>query len=132
MPGGFDIAMEHICSDPFLDFVDYGRLAATSRFGAYTVSLCTAVAELRRLQAAATMQCGFDLAMKRICRDPFLDFVDYGRLVATSRFGADTVSDGMFGVSFYGLSDYNDSSSESETTTAVWMLTSTHRAYSLS
>ena len=70
MPGGFDIAMEHICSDPFLDFVDYGRLAATSRFGAYTVSHGTAVAELRRLQAAATMQCGFDLAMKRICRDP--------------------------------------------------------------
>ena len=78
MPGGCDIAMEHICREPFLDFVDYGRLVPTSRFGAYTVSHGTAVAELRRLQAAATMQCGFDLAMKHICRDDFLDIVDYG------------------------------------------------------
>ena len=126
MPGGFDIAMEHICRDPFLDFVDYGRLVATSRFGAYTVSHGTAVAELRRLQAAATMRCGLEMALAHICNDPFLHFVDYGRLVATSRFGADKVSYGMAGMLIYDLSD--DSSSESETITAVRMLTSMIRA----
>ena len=80
MPGGFDIAMEHICRDPFLDFVDYGRLAATSRCGAHTVSHGTAVAELR-------MRCGLEVALVHICNDLFLPFVDYGRLLATSRFG---------------------------------------------
>ena len=56
------------------------------------LKLQSAVAELRRHQLAAIMPGGFDIAMEHICRDPFLDFVDYGRLVATSRFGADTIS----------------------------------------
>ena len=91
MPRGFDIAMEHICRDPFLNFVDYDWLAATSHFGAYAVSHGTAVAELRRLQAAATMRCGFETAMAHICRYPFFHVVDYCSLAATSRFGADKV-----------------------------------------
>ena len=94
MPGGFDTAMEHICREPFLDFVDYGRLVATSRFGADIVSHGTAVAELRRHQLAATMQCGLEMALVHICTDPFLDFVDYDKLHATHRFGAYTVSHG--------------------------------------
>ena len=84
MPGGFDIAMEHICSDPFgrllLHVVYYGRLAATSRCGAHTVSHGTAVAELR-------MRCGLEVALVHICKNLFLPFVDYGKLLATSRFG---------------------------------------------
>ena len=35
---------------------------------------------------------GFDIAMYHICSTPLLDFVGYGRLVATSRFAADKVS----------------------------------------
>ena len=88
MPGGFDIAMEHICRYPFLDFADYGFLASTSGFGSFTVSHGTAVAELRRLQAAAIMRCGFETAMAHICRYPFFHVVDYCSLAATSRFGA--------------------------------------------
>ena len=85
----FEIAMQHICTDPFLDFVDYDKLHATSHFGAYTVSHGTAVPELRKRQLAATMRCGLEMALVHICNDPFLHFVDYGRLVATSRFFAD-------------------------------------------
>ena len=95
--------MEHICIDPFLDFVDYGRLVATSRFGAYTVSHGTAVAELR-------MRCGLEVALAHICNKLWLNLVDYGRLVATGRVG------------FSGMLAPDDSSSESETITAVWML----------
>ena len=91
MPGGFDIAIEHICKDPFLDVVDYRRLAATSRCGAHTVSHGTAVAELR--EKTGRMRYGLEIALAHIAGnyDPFLHLVDYGRLVATSRFGADIV-----------------------------------------
>ena len=91
MPGGFDIAMEHICIEPFVDFVDYGRLEATSRFGAHTVSHGTAVAELR--EKTGRMRYGLEIALAHIAGnyDPFLHLVDYGRLVATSRFAADMV-----------------------------------------
>ena len=93
---------------------------------ALRLKLQSAVAELRRHQLAAIMPRGFDIAMEHICRDPFLDFVDYGRLVATSRFGADKVSYGMAGMLIYDMSD--DSSSDSETITAVRMLASMIRA----
>ena len=106
MTRGFDIAMEHICRDPFLDFVDYDKLHATSHFGAYTVSHGTAVPELRKLQAAATMR----LAMEHICKPAFLHCVDYGRLIATNRSFCGIASYGFAGLLIYGLSD--DSSSE--------------------
>ena len=90
MPGGFDIAMEHICIEPFVDLVDYGRLEATSRFGAYTVAHGTAVAELE--EKIGRMRYGLEMGLVHIAGDdPFLHLVDYGRLVATSRFGADTI-----------------------------------------
>ena len=105
MPGGFDIAMEHICSIPLLDFEDYGRLVATSRFGAYTVSHGTAVAELRR-------QWGLELALFRICSHYFLDFIDFDILHASSPSVRDTVFVGIFGNDMDAASDY-DSSTES-------------------
>ena len=75
--------MEHICRDPYLDFVDYDKLHATSRFGAYTVSHGTAALELRKLQAAATMRWGLEVAMVQICKRPFLEIADYRAIVRT-------------------------------------------------
>ena len=107
----FDIAMQHICTDPFLDFVDYDKLHATSRFGAYTVSRGTAVAELRKLRAAATMQWGLEVAMVQICKHPFLEVADYRAILRTSCFGADTLS-GVLAVMVY-THFVDDSGSES-------------------
>ena len=91
MPGGFDIAIEHICIEPFVDLVDYGRLEALSRFGAYTVTHGTAVADLE--EKYGRMRYGLEMALQHIAGDdPFLHLGDYGMLIATSRFGADTVS----------------------------------------
>ena len=56
------------------------------------LQLESAVAELRRHQLAVMMFRGFDIAMYHICSSPLLDFVEYGQLVATSRFAADKVS----------------------------------------
>ena len=108
MPGGFDTAMEHICIDPFLDVFDYGRLVATSRFGAYTVSHGTAVAELRR-------QWGLELALFRICSHFFLDFIDFDILHASSPSVCDTVFAGLFGNAEEVAYSEGDSSMESET-----------------
>ena len=117
MPGGFDIAMEHICIEPSVDFVDYGRLEVTSRFGAYNVTHGGAVAELLR-RHAVFCQRGFDLAVLHICRYYFLDWKDYDKLHASSLFCRDTVYVGLFGNVLDVASDY-DSSTESETSTAV-------------
>ena len=107
----FDIAMQHICTDPFLDFVDYDKLHATSHFGAYTVSHGTAVPELRKLRAAATMQWGLEVAMVKVCRRPFLQVDDYRAILSTSSFGADILS-GVLAVMVY-THFLDDSGSES-------------------
>ena len=120
-----NVAMEHICREPFVNFVDYGRLSATSRCSADIISHCTAVVELCRHQLAATMQCGFDLAVFHICRDALLNFIEYDKLHASSLSLHDTVLDCIFGNDMDVASDY-DSSTESETSNPVWMLTSTH------
>ena len=106
----FEIAMQHLCTDPFLDFVDYDKVHATHRFGAYTVSHGTAVPELRKLRAVATMR----LAMEHICKPAFLHCVDYGRLIATNISLCSIASYGLgrlICLDLYSLSD--DSSSDS-------------------
>ena len=114
MPGGFDIAIEHICIEPFVDLVDYGRLEALSRFGAYTVTHGTAVAELLR-RRAVFCQRGFDFALFHICRYYFLDWKTYHRLRLSSLSVRDTAYISLFGC-WDVASDY-DSSTESETST---------------
>ena len=97
MPGGFDIAIEHICIEPFVYLVDYGRLGALSRFAAYTVTHGTAVADLE--EKYGRMRYALEMALQHIAGDDprqvdygcYLHSVDYGRLVATSRFGPEEI-----------------------------------------
>ena len=95
-PFAIYIAMQDICDDPWLNWVDVGRLIATSRGSAYIVFHSTAghimqmvIAELRRRD---TMPLGLEVALQHICMepllDPFLDLADYAELVATQRFFA--------------------------------------------
>ena len=120
--------MEHICRYPFLHGVDYARLAATSRLGAlYTGTPGGALAEMIKSIMQMKRLEGFDLAMFHICRYYFLDWKDYDKLHASSLSVRDTVSVGILGNDMDVASDY-DSSSESDTSTAVWMLPSTPRA----
>ena len=108
---GLEMALVHICTDPFLDFVDYDKLHATHRFGAYTVSHGTAVPELRKLRAVATMQWGLEVAMVQVCKRPFLEVDDYRAILSTSRFGSDILS-GVLAVMVY-THFVDDSGSES-------------------
>ena len=91
MPRGFDIAMEHICREaepePFLDLVDYGRLACTSRVGAYNVFDSFVYKLLAdEHQFFASMERGFEFAVFHICKDSFLNDNDddYHNLHASS------------------------------------------------
>ena len=92
----------------YMDWDDYGRLVATSRFGAYTVSHGTAVAELRR-------QCGFDLALFQICNHYLLNFSDYDQLHASSKEVRDTVFVGLFGIDMDAPSSVTSSMESDET-----------------
>ena len=88
MPGGFDIAIQHICLTPLVEYEEYGRLSATHRFGADTVCRGTALAQLRGWWA-------FDVAVYVISSGYFLKFDDYNKLYASSWLVSRTVFVGI-------------------------------------
>ena len=74
-------------------------------------AICFFRPELRKLQAAATMRWGLEVAMVQICKRPFLEIADYRAILRTSCFGADTLS-GVLAVMVY-THFVDDSGSES-------------------
>ena len=136
MPGGFDIAIQHICLTPLVYYEEYGRLSATHRFGADTVCRGTALAQLRGWWA-------FDVALCNMCSDYVVSFLDCDNLHAASSWVRHTVlislepwigsdrllrhrAGGLFGNDTDVPSSDGDSSMESD---AIWW--STHMAEAL-
>ena len=92
MTRAFDIAMELICVDRFLNCIEYGRLVASSRFLLRRVTMAgwLPLAELRRHHR---MQRALDFAASHIYngKDRFLNEIDYYQMMCASWSTRDTV-----------------------------------------
>ena len=97
MTRAFDIAMELICIDRFLNCIEYDKLVASSRFLLRQVTMAgwLPLAELRRHHR---MQRALDLAASHICngKDRFLNYIDRYQLMCASWSIRDTVYDSIY------------------------------------
>ena len=122
MTRAFDIAMELICVDRFLNCIEYHRLIASSRFLLRRVTMAgwLPLAELRRHHR---MQRALDLAASHIYngKDRFLNDIDYYQLMCSSWSIRDTVYDSTLCDGLDWDSDSDPSrASESSTETRLW------------
>ena len=95
----------------------------------WVLTIWQAAAAEHRRQRMAQMQCGLDVAMCHICNHSFLNPSDYATLQASSHSMRDIVIGEILERMWLEIdleASDSDSSTESETSFALWMLFANH------